>query len=92
MSSTVSFSRARDESCHVRPARRPSGCPNGPEAGDDDQRAAAPWEGERRPTLFDAAAYDAEVTRSGADHSWETAIRRAGRLSASVLVPTPVPV
>lgn len=43
-------------------------------------RRGAQWERERRTTLFDAAAYDAEVARVGADHSWETAERRAGRL------------
>ena len=43
-------------------------------------RRGAAWEGERRTTLFDAAAYDAEVARIGAEHSWETAERRAGRL------------
>jgi hypothetical protein len=43
-------------------------------------RRGARWEGERRTTLFDAQAYDAEVARLGADHGWETAVRRAGRL------------
>jgi hypothetical protein len=37
-------------------------------------------EGERRTTLFDAGAYDAEVARIGADRSWESAMHRAGRL------------
>ncbi|WP_238015838.1 hypothetical protein KZZ52_28380 [Dactylosporangium sp. AC04546] len=43
-------------------------------------RRGAAREGERRTTRFDAAAYDAEVARVGAEHSWETAERRAGRL------------
>lgn len=43
-------------------------------------RSGARWEGERRTTLFDAAVYDAEVARIGAEHGWETAVRRAGRL------------
>ncbi len=38
------------------------------------------WAGERRTALFDAAAYDAEVARIGAERSWETAERRAGRI------------
>ena len=43
-------------------------------------RRGARWEGERRTTLFDAGAYDDEVARIGAEHGWETAERRAGRL------------
>lgn len=43
-------------------------------------RRGVEWEGERRTTLFDAGAYDAEVARIGADHSWESAVHRAGRL------------
>jgi hypothetical protein len=43
-------------------------------------RRGARWEGQRRTSLFDAGAYDAEVARLGADHGWETAERRAGRL------------
>jgi hypothetical protein len=43
-------------------------------------RRGARWESVRRTTLFDAAAYDAEVARMGADHGWETPVRRAGRL------------
>lgn len=43
-------------------------------------RRGARWEGERRTTLFDARAYDAEVARLDAEHGWETAVRRAGRL------------
>ncbi|WP_344618357.1 hypothetical protein [Dactylosporangium salmoneum] len=43
-------------------------------------RRGARWEGERRTTLFDAGAYDAEVARVGAEHGWETPERRAGRL------------
>ncbi|GAA1565458.1 hypothetical protein GCM10009827_103780 [Dactylosporangium maewongense] len=43
-------------------------------------RRGARWEGERRTTLSDAGAYDAEVARIGADHSWESAAHRAGRL------------
>ncbi|MFC5005081.1 hypothetical protein ACFPIJ_45525 [Dactylosporangium cerinum] len=35
---------------------------------------------ERRTALFDAVAYDAEVARAGAEHGWETAALRAGRL------------
>ncbi|GAA2363133.1 hypothetical protein Cme02nite_40950 [Catellatospora methionotrophica] len=38
------------------------------------------WTGERRTALFDAATYDAEAARIGADHRWETAERRAGRI------------
>jgi hypothetical protein len=49
-------------------------------------RSGARWEGERRTTLFDAAAYDAEVARIGADHGWETAERRVGRLVLTGLV------
>ena len=37
-------------------------------------------QGERRTTLFDAAAYDAEVARVGAEYGWETVVRRVGRL------------
>ena len=36
--------------------------------------------GRRRTIRFDAEAYDAEVTRIAADHSWETTMHRAGRL------------
>jgi hypothetical protein len=43
-------------------------------------RPGARWAAERRTTLFDAGAYDAEVARFGADFGWETAERRAGRL------------
>jgi hypothetical protein len=43
-------------------------------------RRGARWAAERRTTLFDAEAYDAEVARFGADYGWETAERRAGRL------------
>jgi hypothetical protein len=43
-------------------------------------RRGARCEGERRTTRFDAGAYDVEVARLGADHGWETAERRAGRL------------
>ncbi|MDR7327666.1 MULTISPECIES: hypothetical protein [Catenuloplanes] len=43
-------------------------------------RRGARWEGERGTALFGAAAYDAEVSRLGADHGWETATHRAGRL------------
>jgi hypothetical protein len=43
-------------------------------------RRGARWEADRRTTLFDAVDYDAEVARLGADHGWETAERRAGRL------------
>jgi hypothetical protein len=42
--------------------------------------SGASRDGKRRTTLFDAAAYDAEVARAGAEFSWETAERRAGRL------------
>jgi hypothetical protein len=38
------------------------------------------WEDQRRTTLFEASAYDAEVARIGADRSWESAVHRAGRL------------
>jgi len=38
------------------------------------------WEWGGRTTVFDAAAYDAEVARAGAEYGWETAERRAGRL------------
>jgi hypothetical protein len=43
-------------------------------------RTRVSWQVDRRTAVFDAAAYDAEVARIGADHSWETAERRAGRL------------
>ncbi|MEV4517013.1 hypothetical protein AB0K00_49680 [Dactylosporangium sp. NPDC049525] len=44
------------------------------------------WEDKGRTTLFDAAAYDAEVARVGADRSWESAVYRAGRLILADLV------
>ncbi len=49
--------------------------------GDREQRG----ESGRRTTLFDAGAYDAEVSRLGADFGWETPLRRAGRLILSDL-------
>ncbi|MBB4752090.1 hypothetical protein [Actinoplanes lobatus] len=52
-------------------------------------RRGTRWEGERRTTLFDASSYDAEVARLGADYSWETAVRRAGRLMLTDLVLPP---
>jgi hypothetical protein len=47
------------------------------------------WEWGRRTALFDAAAYDAEVARLGAERNWETAERRAGRLILSGLALPP---
>ncbi|WP_426507350.1 hypothetical protein ACPPVO_54220 [Dactylosporangium sp. McL0621] len=43
-------------------------------------RRGVRWVGEQRTMLFDAVAYDAEVARIEADHSWETAMHPAGRL------------
>ncbi|MBL7261695.1 hypothetical protein [Paractinoplanes lichenicola] len=41
---------------------------------------AVRWEWSGRATLFDAEAYDAEVSRLDAERDWETPERRAGRL------------
>jgi hypothetical protein len=49
----------------------------------DGDRVHWDWSGEvpmARGVSFDAAAYDAEVARVAADHSWETPERTAGRL------------
>lgn len=52
-------------------------------------RTGAHRESERRVTLFDGAAYDAEVARFEADRGWETLRHRAGRLifAGAVLPP-----
>jgi hypothetical protein len=54
------------------------------------------WEWEKevpmsRPVVFDAAAYDREVERAGADRSWETPDRTAGRLVLSSIGPGELP-
>jgi hypothetical protein len=52
------------------------------------------WEEEApmsRPVLFDADAYDREVTRMAQDHSWETPERTAGRLILSSIAPGELP-
>jgi hypothetical protein len=44
-----------------------------------------------RPVLFDADAYDREVTRVAQDHSWETPERTAGRLVLSSIARDELP-
>jgi hypothetical protein len=60
----------------------------------DEDRVRWDWEAEvpmSRPVLFDADAYDREVTRAAEDHSWETPDRTAGRLVLSSIGPDELP-
>lgn len=60
----------------------------------DGDRVRWEWEAEvpmSRPVLFEADAYDREVTRAAEDHSWETPERTAGRLILSSIAPDELP-
>lgn len=62
--------------------------------GRDGDRVRWDWEAEvpmSRPVLFEADAYDREVTRAAEDHSWETQERTAGRLVLSSIAPDELP-